>query len=288
MMRITLLLFALFINSLAHGETELPPMHHAVDIEVPQNYKIPSDFPLGDKSRIDCETCHAIEDIEQIPLAEVDTEADEFFRNGPYLKLTDFCDQCHDNSGLERNNIHVLLNKEGELKTEQCEYCHDEAPDPNQPYSREEIGFRLAEDKLCLGCHLKTPHLNSINHLVEVDDEMFEQIQRSEKELQVSLPLDGRKIRCTTCHSAHEQGVIDIDKPAGKMVQDRPVQDGIGYRKHPWNRIYVNDKKKRLEDFSDKHQRGYNLTYQRIEHEVLLRLPAKDGALCLACHQFDD
>jgi len=28
--------------------------------------------------------------------------------------------------------------------------------------------------------------------------------------------------------------------------------------------------------------------YQRLKNEVLLRLPAKDGTLCLSCHEFEN
>ena len=287
-MRVLLIIFLGYLPFQLFAQTDLPPMHHVVDIEVPENFEIPDDFPLSDEAKIDCLTCHDVEDLDQIPLEEVDTHADNFFRNGPYSKLTDFCSHCHDNSSMERDNIHVLIDPQGELKTEQCEYCHDQAPNPQEPYERDELTFRLPEDKLCLGCHLKTPHLNAINHLVEVDDEMLKHIQQSEKKHEVELPLEGKRIRCTTCHSAHEKGVVDTHKPAGKVVQDRPVEDGVGYHKHPWNNVYVKDKQQRLDKVNLENTSTFKLDYRRIEYEVLLRLPAKNGELCLACHQFDN
>jgi len=52
------------------------------------------------------------------------------------------------------------------------------------------------------------------------------------------------------------------------------------YHDNYWNRVYQADKKERLQEL------GLNLSYQKLTKEVLLRLPAKDGTLCRACHKF--
>lgn len=282
-----LLLFLYCLNLPVFAETLLPPMHHVVPVALPDEFNIPADFPLDDQGRIDCNTCHGVDKLEEIPLDQVDSDADNFFRNGPYKKLTDFCYQCHDETAMQRNNVHQMLDAQGGLKKQHCEYCHDQAPDPTQPYQRESLVFRLPQDRLCLGCHLNTPHLNAFNHLVEMDEKMLDQLYKSEQEKGVMLPLDGNRILCITCHSPHESGVIDKSKAPGKMVQDRPLTKGVGYRKHAWNQVYQDDKKKRLQLLDKDLNESFALEYQRLEYEVLVRLPAKNGELCLACHQFD-
>jgi len=269
------------------NEKEMPPLHHVVDVTVPESMNVPDAFPLNEHNRIDCKTCHGVKEIEDIPLDEVDKESDDFFHQGPYARLTDFCFRCHDSKEHQRANIHQQLDEQGELKKEQCEFCHLEAPDPEKTDDRETLEYRLPPQKLCLGCHLKTPHLNAMNHQVEVDDEMLKRIEQAEKQHQIILPLDDKRVICVTCHSPHEKGVIDIDRAAGKQVADRGLAEGVGYTEHPWNSVVMEDKKKRLEQLAQETGVQLTLAYQRLSYEVLLRLPARDGSLCLACHEFD-
>ena len=268
-------------------ETEMPPLHHVVDVAVPESMTVPDALPLNEQDRIDCNTCHGLKDIENIPLDEVDKESADFFRQGPYPKLTDFCFRCHDSKEHKRANIHKQLNDQGELIKEQCEYCHLEVPDPEKTSDRETLEYRLSPQKLCFGCHLKTPHFNAMNHQLEVDDEMLENIRQAEKKFQIILPLDDKRMLCVTCHTPHEKGVIDSSRPAGKQVADRGLDEGVGYTPHPWHSIVVADKKERLEQLAQQTGKHLTVGYQRLEYEVLLRLPARDGSLCLACHKFD-
>jgi hypothetical protein len=53
--------------------------------------------------------------------------------------------------------------------------------------------------------------------------------------------------------------------------------------------VFVNDKAQRLAKLKDRQQGSSDVPeYLRVEKEILLRLPAKDGTLCLACHEFED
>lgn len=271
----------------AMAEIELPPLHHVVRVEVPDTMSIPPQFPLNDKSQIDCETCHGIKDIDQIPVEKVDKENTDFFIQGPYPSLSDLCYQCHDEKQYQRKNIHVLLDDHGEIVEGPCKFCHVEIPERDKVYQLEDIQFRLPPQKLCIGCHLKSPHLNAFNHLREVDDDMLQRIQAAEQEQQVVLPLDGKKILCITCHTSHEKGVIDSGAAQANQVQDRDVAQGIGYQEHHWDEVVQRDKQKRLQALNKETGQRFSIAYQRLEFEVLLRLPAKDGTLCLACHQFD-
>ena len=279
----SLLEFSLVVNA----ETKLPSLHHLVRVDVPDSMTIPQEFPLNKKGQIDCATCHGVKDIEEIPIDEVDKNVDDFFRQGPYSQLSAFCYQCHDKKQYQRDNIHKLLDEHGEIKKEQCKFCHVETPDPEKEYKREDLEFRLSPQKLCLGCHLKSPHLNALNHLLEVDDNMLKRIKQAELEHQVMLPMDEKLILCITCHSTHEKGVIDKTKAAAKQVQDRDLKQGIGYADHAWNEVVKADKKSRLEELFRETGQHFEISYQRLSFEVLLRLPAKDGTLCLVCHKFE-
>ncbi len=286
-MKILQLLMIFWITGSVMADIKLPPLHHLVDVDVPDSMSIPDGFPLSKKGQIECATCHGIKDIKEIPYDNVDKQDADFFRQGPYQNLTNFCYQCHEQKQNQRPNIHILRDQKGELKKEQCAFCHLEAPEPDSDYDQHDLKFRLPSQKLCLGCHLISPHLNSVNHLVEVDDEMFKRIKQYEKEHQVILPLNEKTIQCITCHSSHENGVIDKTRAAARQVQDRDLKKGIGYQQHSWNEVVQADKKVRLDELAKKTGQRFDIGYQRLNFEVLLRLPAKDGTLCLACHKFD-
>jgi hypothetical protein len=268
-------------------EIEMPPMHHLVEVKPSDQVTVPDEFKLDDKGQLSCKTCHGLKDIEKTALDKVDRNADNFFNGGPYSRLIDFCHRCHDKKAYARPNIHQLLDDKGKHDEKACEYCHLEAPDPKKPTDQQEIKLRLPVGILCYGCHLKTPHLNALNHQVKPEEEMVKQIKTSEEELAVILPLDKEgRVTCVTCHSPHQAGLIDKTKPAGKQVEDTTLKEGVSYQPHPWSTVFAEDKKGRLKALTEQNGRSFNLAYQRIKTEVLLRLPAKDGALCLACHQF--
>jgi hypothetical protein len=269
---------------------QMPPLHHPVEITVPANMQVNEELTLGLNDELVCETCHGIEDLKQIPLDEVDVDAPDFLNLGPYRDLTEFCYHCHEKEGHQRYNLHLMLTEEGELDDRGCVYCHVEAPDPSKTYEADELEFHLSREKLCYGCHLKTPHLNALNHQTEPTDEIRQVIRKAEKKHNVKLPLgDEGEVICITCHSPHQSGVIDADLPAGKVVEDQPIDEGIAYTRTAWSRVFAKDKTERLAELSISRQRHSDLPeYLRVEKEILLRLPAKDGTLCLSCHEFED
>ena len=152
----------------------LPPMHHSVRMAVPQGMTIDTQVRLNERDEIDCISCHGIADIAEIPLDQIDRESPDFFVGGPYpanQMMGAFCVRCHDSKESERTNIHILLDSNGALIENRCTFCHLEVPD-TQPSTRMEEGvdvvvgqvnerarLRLPAQKLCYGCHLKTPHL---------------------------------------------------------------------------------------------------------------------------------
>ncbi|MEQ1529704.1 MAG: hypothetical protein ABL925_10330, partial [Methylococcales bacterium] len=272
----------------------LPDLHHAVDIKLLDTMRPPVEFQLKTGRLLQCKTCHGLDKMDEIPYDKVDLADPKFLRGGPYEDFEKFCYQCHAKKENERPNIHVLIDEKGALKEQNCLYCHQEVNlNRNQPRPLTEVNLRLPIENVCLGCHLKTPHLNALEHQeAKPKDKMKKHMKKSATKHGIILPLaaDG-KVICVSCHSPHPAlGVIDGYKnPAGKQVKAdiEQVKKGIEYSKHSWETVFKDDKQQRLDDLAFAGGEHYQLSYQRIKSEVLLRLPAKNGSLCLSCHEFE-
>jgi len=280
----------------AKEEQEMPAMHHLFDVKPSEEISIPDNFPLNKNKQIDCQTCHGIKDMEDQDFEKVDKQDDDFFREGPYETMTDFCYRCHDTKQYQRDNIHKMLDADGKIIKNTCLYCHEEALDPEEDLAEDDkpdqLKLRLSPQNICYGCHLYTPHFNALSHQQKPDEDMSKRISRYEQEHKIIFPLsDDGKVMCITCHSSHQIDVISQQKPAGKQVindgMDNDLDKGITYSKHPWNKVFIEDKKNRLDKLNQETDKKHVLNYQRIEKEILLRLPAKDGKLCLVCHEFE-
>lgn len=287
MLLVFILLHAFAIE--AKEGQDMPAMHHLFDVKPSADISIPDAFPLNEKRQIDCQTCHGIKDMKDQDLEKVDKQDDDFFRDGPYETLSDFCYRCHDKKQYQRDSIHKMLDENGKIIKDTCLYCHEKTPDLEQEedYEQGELGLRLPPQNICYGCHLYTPHMNALSHQQEPDEDMRKRIKEYEQAHEIILPLSGEgKIMCITCHSSHQLGVISMQKAVGKQVDNSDIDKGITYSGHPWSKVFIADKKDRLDDLAKETGKIYQLRYQRIEKEILLRLPAKDGELCLVCHDF--
>lgn len=266
----------------------LPDLHHAVEIKLLDGMEPPLEFPLRD-GKLDCNTCHGLEKMAEIPYDKVDKKAANFLRGGPYPKLQTFCFNCHATQDHERPNIHDMLDANGDIKKHNCLYCHEEVHEKrDQPRPPQQLKLRLPPEKLCFGCHLQSPHLNAVEHQgAEPKDKMKQHMKLKAEEYAVILPLsaDGH-VSCISCHSPHPQGVMREGNPAGAQVSG-DIKKGVTYDQHSWDQIYREDKQDRLDYLAMLNGEGHELGYQRLKTEVLLRLPAKDGTLCLSCHQFE-
>lgn len=281
-------------DPLARYETThtLPDLHHAVGMSLPDDWPAPEDLPLGSRRVVECKTCHGLKDLERIPYRQVDKQAVNFLRGGPYARLDDFCIRCHDRKALERPNIHILLDEQGKIREDRCTYCHEEVQqNRDEPHRAVDYRLRLPPEKLCYGCHGKLPHFNALEHQAAKPDEtMRRHIRASEQQQGVKLPLSGDgRVMCPTCHAPHQHGVIDAaENPAGRTLHPVDLKRGVEYRDHPWNAVIQRDKAERLKRLNQQQNSHLQLDYRRIEQEVLLRLEARNGRLCLACHQFRD
>lgn len=271
----------------------LPSLHHAVGITLPDKWPDPKELPLGENRVLECPTCHGIEDIDKKTLRQIDTHTKEFLRGGPYPKIELFCYRCHSAAVFERPNIHVMLDERGQIKEDHCTYCHQEVHlDRTQALTREKYALRQRPEVICYGCHRNTPHLNALEHqLAQPKKDMLKKIEESERDYGVLLPLtDQGRVMCSTCHTPHPYGVMTSrHHPAGKQVHEGAyLQSSTRFVDHPWSTVIEMDKRDRLEKWNVLMHDEASIYYQRVEKEALLRLPAKDGTLCLACHEFEE
>ena len=289
----TLLLLMLMAMLPSAGALELSSRHHPVGVGVPETMKLSEGMKADDQGQLACSTCHGVENLEKRKREDIEEirrrHADDFLRGGPWKKLDDFCFQCHDEQPYQRLNIHVQLDEQGKPREENCKYCHREVPDRKHPPKRGDLKLRLPVERICLGCHLNTPHLNAVEHSRKPEEEMRKRMAEAEKTHRIILPLGEQgQVSCVTCHSPHQKGVIDPGHPAGRQVAERPVEDGPDYQPSRWSPIYRADKEARLVELERTLGQPVNLDYRRLVGEVLMRLPAADGSLCRACHQFND
>ena len=283
---IGLLLVLLVVGNKANADN--CSSHHVTGISPSIDILIPKDWPLPDK-KVDCLTCHTDKDIANTT-ESIETNSDDFLRGGPYINLQLFCQNCHKTDAYQAKNIHRMLDRNGGIKKQNCLYCHDKLPEQDDKKRREiaqseRAKLRIPKETICYGCHLKTPHLNALEHQVKVDQQMYEHIKKTEQLKNIALPLGAKdQVICISCHSPHQRGVLADNSPQGKQVSNNDLTRGVHYQDHPWNNIIQRDKRDRLNKIAPQLADGF--VYQQIKHEVLLRLPAKNGQLCLACHTF--
>lgn len=293
-MKIFVICICLLLTLLAKLEAKqqtLPPLHHPVGIRLPATMQAPTGFPLGKQQQLICKTCHGIRNLAQIPLTQVNSKAKNFLRNGPYANLLDFCKNCHQSrlkqKNMQRFNVHQMLDQQGRRLTKNCTYCHVDVPNLNRyqvPLKDwRKLRFQLPVEKLCYGCHLKTTHLNAVQHQVKPSRKVLQQMHRSETQKHIILPLDNQgKMMCVTCHSPHQHGVLSKNKSVKALGQ---IQYG---KANYWSRVFAEDKKQRWQQIGKAKQGLKAPQYRPIKQEILLRLPAKNGELCRACHLFKD
>lgn len=269
--------------------TELPVRHHPVDLAPPAGMRLPEHWPLAEDGTITCSTCHGVEGIEEPEnWQRLKRDAPGFLRGGPYRRLTRFCSGCHDKTHYARLNIHRQLQPDGRPDKRTCRYCHLEVPEQEGEKRPRHTELRLRPGLLCLGCHLKTPHLNSIEHLREPSDAVRERLLAHNRSGYPSLPLDGQGwITCVTCHDPHQPGVLQGQGSAA-AEGDTDVGHGPRYLPSRWAPVYEADKAERLGALAREQGRPFRLAYRRLAGEVFLRLPARDGTLCNVCHHFED
>ncbi|MDH5764977.1 MAG: hypothetical protein OEZ38_03085 [Gammaproteobacteria bacterium] len=190
--------------------------------------RMPKDFSDAIKrsnGKMNCLTCHSVEQTCSDDREKVRSLNPLFFRGGSYEDdRTRLCFYCHDEGQYERLNPHKQIKKDGSINEQSCYVCHENMPDAEsitnigQLYFNVEDNYSSVEDDyslMCNGCHPWKPHPGGtfsfqkskvINHLVVPPDKMMRQLQHSD----IYLPLEPgtKRVFCGTCHNVHEKGVI--------------------------------------------------------------------------------
>ena len=293
-------------NKAESAQQKMPAMHHPVDIEIPESMELPDKFKADKNNKLRCTSCHGIEDIKNQNYDEVDKSVDNFLIDGPYLSmgaLNNFCNNCHESKSADRLNIHKQINEQGSVDDSHCEYCHKKTPDLDGNIDWTELEFQKPLSQLCWGCHLQSPHFNVFEHSQKPDKKMIKQIKKTQEQQVLLLPLDeSEQVSCITCHTPHEKGVLNSSSPGAQQVAEIDVEKGIQYiDAEQWAQVNKLDKQARLSALKNKFRQAEKagqlmhsvsidnvLHYKKIDKEVLLRLPAKNGQLCESCHLFKD
>lgn len=258
---------------------------------------IPADFPLNERGETTCLTCHA-----HLPACEMRDrrEKENFLRPVPPTvekvdgepELLNFCYGCHRRDHVAGYNPHEnQLDPTGAVEPRRCLFCHHQVPDPAEEPAKELMAEDQAADYLlrkplsvsCIGCHLLTPHTGAPEHLERPSDKTLEKMRAAQRELGVVLPLDeNRRINCATCHNPHQQGVFPAGHPAGARYDEEQIPPEVLRRYQRLERPGEPGRRSfrlGLPDF-----RGEMRPVSELKPERKMRLPARDGTLCAACH----
>jgi len=116
-----LILMMLWLSGLLAND-KLPELHHRSNLLMPKSMLLAQNLSFettaNGKQKVVCNTCHGIENIQDKDFLDksfqdIAKQQDDFLVDGPYEPLSDFCYLCHQRKQNQRDNIHILLDKDG-------------------------------------------------------------------------------------------------------------------------------------------------------------------------------
>jgi hypothetical protein len=198
---------------------------------------IPPDYPLRD-GNLTCTTCHDISiQCRNNPVEKVLRKGQDFLRGTPYKNRIDLCFNCHDQNRYPRYNPHQQLDATGAVIETKCLYCHSDVPDVKRSTNKE-VHLIAPYTALCVGCHYQASKQPlHVRHIRKPPPAILEQMRKTQKELNIVLPLDNNgKITCVTCHNPHQKGLIPVESAgstgAGAVHRHR-LSGNMCIRCHP-------------------------------------------------------
>jgi len=194
-------------------------LHHKHPVKGPfensKNITIPNSLPL-DGNNFSCNTCHKM-------TCESRIEEDNLLRKTIFMKESDFCYQCHDQSQYQKLNPHIQFTQDSELIESTCVECHNDVPDKNGNLDliHDDVYQKSA---LCIKCHhLPNHEIVHMNKVIDTANPVYQTYKQSVSDNSQVLPLSpANEIKCFTCHYSHENGVTNNQKVVYDYQQSNP------------------------------------------------------------------
>lgn len=271
---------------------------HKVDVPPPPHMKIPQIFPLDDKGRMQCSTCHTAHSMPS------GTGNDESIFLRTSNRGSSICRRCHPEmdggiaaghhpTGDVQKNIPASLlprhaDEQGVQRTISCETCHTTHGSPYESLLRK----NGRDCGLCLTCHgdkdslalegTKRP-FHGINvrpaHL-KVPDELIKQ---------GAFVGDQGAVICLTCHKVHANKaerhllLVKQDKKSTLCLTCHADKEYLLQTKHNLGQSAPAEKNLQGETVAD----GGPCSACHLPHKAARKLNEKAGLtsqLCLSCH----
>ncbi len=138
----------------------------------------------NDKNDEKCKKCHGYHTVTSPKLPKSNTS----FANSAH-----FCGQCHEKE-LQQHLIseHAVKISENNPNAPTCLYCHTKPI--TKGYGQGGVTLKLNQEKLCINCHLKTPHNKFSKSLIDY-----------EKSVHGQALINGNAdaATCIDCHGVH-------------------------------------------------------------------------------------
>lgn len=236
---------------------------HPVDLAASDmmTKRIPPDFPLKN-GMLTCSTCHDVT-LQCRPSQPAAGPKRRFLRGADVSHPLEFCFRCHVRESNRPFNAHDQL-EAGKPKVDACIWCHTGVPDVDSP-SQEESSRALHKKStgVCGNCHpVAKGHPNGGSHMGATPPEaMMSYMSAYEIQPRMNLPLNRLLEYVRAARRVPRSIPLDENGRITCYSCHNPHQKGLLPN---WNPRSIGSEPK-----------------QSANH----RLRAREGQLCIACHQ---
>jgi hypothetical protein len=223
--------------------------------------RIGRDFPL-ENGMLTCSTCHDV--TLQCRAGRPATWFKQYFlRGADPSSPVEFCFRCHVRRDNRRFNVHDQL-EGGKPKADTCIWCHTGVPDVQSDAQRDgSRDLRRKSTQICGNCHpVAKGHPNDGSHMgAAPSPAMLAYMSAYELKPQMKLPLKRLLEYVRAAKRAPRSIPLDQDGRITCYTCHNPHEKGL---LPSWNPRSIGSEPK---------------------HAVNYRLRAREGQVCIACHQ---
>jgi len=223
--------------------------------------RIPPDFPL-EKGMVTCSTCHDVT-LQCKAGQPAAWSRRRFLRGADLTGPLEFCFRCHVRENNRPFNVHDQL-EAGKPKADACIWCHTGVPDVDSR-SQEDISRNLHKKSIgvCGNCHpVAKGHPNGGSHMGATPSEaMMSYMSAYELQPRMNLPLNQLLEYVRAARRIPRSIPLDENGRITCYSCHNPHEKGLLPN---WNPRSIGSEPK-----------------QSVNH----RLRAREGQLCIACHQ---